>query len=612
MYLSYDERYWIIDIEGDSLTPKHVWCMCYENAITKEKGVLKGHDEIKQWFDDHPDGIFVGHNILKFDAPVLNRVVGTKLPLSRLVDTLILATLYNPAMSGGHSLAAWGRRFKLYKGEFNDWSHLSDEMIEYCHQDVTVTKELFLRLVAVMIKLGFSERSCEIQHKFMHILAQQQKNGFAFDYPRAHAFYVELKQREDELRDLIYHKFPPEMQCVRTYRNAYKRDGSYSKNYESHSEQFPKVVINDDGSYEAYDWVEFNLGSPKQRVEKLLELGWKPRKDELTPTGNPKPTIKGKLVPSLAEFAEEGGIPEVALIAKWISVNSRSSMINTWLDAYNHNTGCIHGSVQVAQTLRLRHNNPNTANIPAVRVYKKGHPNEDQPILGEEGYFTYEARDLWTCRDTSTRTLVGTDAAGLELRMLAHYLGNEEFTEQVVHGDPHVYNAGILGTDKPTAKTFIYAFLYGAGDAKIGSIVGGSAKQGKALKVRFINDFGGLDRLLAEIASEFDTGRIELVDGSKVICPTKHAALNYKLQGGGARVMAQGAIFLAGHIRRKGLDSLKVGDIHDEWQYDVLKADAEEHARLAVQSIREAGEELNMNVPLDGESKLGLTWALTH
>jgi DNA polymerase-1 len=122
----------------------------------------------------------------------------------------------------------------------------------------------------------------------------------------------------------------------------------------------------------------------------------------------------------------------------------------------------------------------------------------------------------------------------------------------------------------------------------------------------------GLTEVMNDAISEQKNGRVELVDGSRVVCPSPHSALNYRLQGGGARVMAQGAIFLEGYIRRHGLDSLKVGDIHDEWQYDVAPDDAREHARLSVQAIRDAGEELNLNVPLDGTAKEGRTWAETH
>jgi DNA polymerase-1 len=349
--------------------------------------------------------------------------------------------------------------------------------------------------------------------------------------------------------------------------------------------------------YRAYEQVSFNIGSPLQRAEKLIALGWVP--DEKTPKGQPKVTEK-----SLFKFAEESGIPEVALITRWMSVNGRANMVNTWLDNWNEETGCIHGKLFVADTLRFRHQAPNTANIPAVRVNKAG-----EVLRAEDGYYTYEARDLWTARPG--RVLVGTDAAGLELRMLAHYLNRPDFTKQVIEGDPHQYNADLAGVTRPRAKTLLYAIQYGAQAGKVAQIIEGTREEGSAMREQFLARLG-IKGVMEDAIHEQETGRVWLVDGSGVVCPSPHAALNYKLQGGGARVMAQGAIFLEGYIRHHGLDSLKVGDIHDEWQYDVAPNDAREHARLSVQAIRDAGEELNLNLPLDGTAKEGRTWAETH
>ena len=610
-YLDYDDTYYVIDIEADSLTPTKIHCLCYENVVTDEKGVLTDYDTIRDFLNN--PYVFIGHNALRFDLPVCNRLSHSAVGLSRIIDTLILSQLYSPSLAGGHSLGEWGKRLGSFKIEFDDFSRLTQEMIEYCQQDVALTKLLYKKLAAVLKRLNFSEQSIYIQHSIWHILHKQQQNGFKFDGPRAVEFYGQLRGREAELQEAIYHQFPPELLPIATFKKAFKGNGEQSALYTRHLDQYPKLELNGDGSYTAFDYVEFNLGSPKQRVDKLLELGWNPK--EFTPTGNPKPFAKGALSDSLAEFIENHPTPGVDLIAKWMVVNGRANMINTWLENYNHGTGCIHGNLYPADTLRFRHSNPNTANIPAVRVKEikdeRGCVTDKRILMGEEGQYTYESRDLWIARPD--RVLVGTDAAGLELRMFAEYLNNPEFTEQVVNGDPHSYNQEMAGLPtRANAKTFIYAYLYGAGDAKIGAITGGNSRTGKELKERFASNFKGLSNVLEVVAAEFRQGRISLIDGAQVVCPSNHAALNYKLQGGGARVMFMAATILDGKIRRKGLDSLKVGDIHDEWQYDVHPSDAKEHAKLAVESIREAGLELNMKVPLDGESKIGKTWAETH
>lgn len=602
-YLSYDENYWVVDIETDSLTPSVIWCMGWENVVTGESGICTDYMSMKAFFDARPSGVFVMHNGLKFDAPVLNRIIGLRLGVSRLIDTLVLSTLYNPSLEGGHSLDEWGKRIKMYKGEFNDWSHLSEEMIIYCRQDVKVTAELYRKIAKVLTKIGFSERSCYIQHHITTILERQHKNGFEFDAERAMVLYQELRQKEEELMGDVRKVFPPERRYVAT-RNMYKKDGSETKIYQQDKERYIIQPGNMPNTYMAFEDEEFNLGSYAQRTQRLLDLGWVNWPDEVTKGGNPKPFDKGDLAPSLKQFLEDHPMPEVELIVRWMSINGRANMINNWLDNWSEDDGRIHGKLFVADTLRFRHQAPNTANIPAVRTTKSG-----DVLRGMDGLYTYEARDLWVARPG--RVLVGTDAAGLELRMLAHYLNRPDFTDGVVNGDPHQSNADLAGVTRPQAKTLIYACLYGAQGPKIAKTLGIPVSEGKAIRQQFLDKLGIAD-VMQEAMDEQKIGRVWLVDGSGVVCPSPHAALNYKLQGGGARVMALGAIFLERHIRRAGLDSLKVGDIHDEWQYDVHPSCAAEHGRLAVQSIREAGEELNLNVPLDGTSKEGLTWAATH
>lgn len=599
MYLDWNTsqtEYYAIDIETDDLNATVIWVMCWENIKTKEKGTCRGHDEIRKFFEETAGSIYVGHNVLKFDAPTCNRLVGSRLTVSKLVDTLILSTLYNPSLGGGHSLGAWGERIGFKKLEFNEWHRYSEEMVTYCQRDVEITAELFRRITRTLSRIGISEMTCYIQHNITAILAKQQRNGFWFDGQRAMLFYQQLRNREEELQDAIRAAFPAERVLVRE-RQIFTKSGSPTALYER--DRVSYIVEEDSvaGTYRAYEDVPFNIGSPKQRVKKLSALGWVA--DERTPKGQPKLTEK-----SAIKFAEESGIPEVALITKWMAINGRANMVNTWLENWDEQSNCIHGKLFVADTLRFRHQAPNTANIPAVRVSKTG-----EVLYEEEGYFTYESRDLWTARPG--RVLVGTDAAGLELRMLAHYLNRPEFTQQVIEGDPHQYNADTVGITRPNAKTLLYAIMYGAQGPKVAKTIGCSVPEGIRIRQEFLDRLG-ISEIMDEAIHEQGRGRVWLVDGAGVVCPSPHAALNYKLQGGGARVMALGAILLEKHIQRAGLDSLKVGDIHDEWQYDVDPSDAREHARLSVQAIREAGEELNLNVPLDGTAKEGLTWAETH
>lgn len=616
MYLDWEKQaqdYYVVDIESNGLTPSVVWVMCWQNVKTGEKGECLDHASMKEFLDRHQDAVFVGHNIVKFDAPVLNRLVGSRLTPSKVIDTLILSTLYSPNISGGHSLGAWGERIGFPKDEFNDWTKLSDEMVSYCHRDVEVTVNLFKKITRVLAKIGFSEKSCEIQHHFTHILKKQTDNGFKFDVEGAVGLLQEIRSREEDIRQQVLKAFPPVEQQLGYFKKAFKKDGTESSQLVRHKKLYDRIEIDPDGGYKVFGKVVFNLGSPAQRVAKLTELGWKPSVGEVTKGGQPKPFERGDLAKSLERFIEDKDVEEVRLLAKWMVLNGRANMINKWLEEVNEKTGCIHGKIFIADTLRLRHQAPNTANVPGVRVKESkdstGKVVEKRILRGEEGYFTYEARALWVARPD--RVLVGTDASGLELRMLAHFLNRDEFTRQVLDGDPHQYNADLAGVDRPKAKTLLYAIQYGAQGPKVAKILDSTVAEGYTMRQTFLDRLG-ISGIMEQAIAEQKSGRVWLVDGSGVVCPSPHSALNYKLQGSGARVMAQAAIFLERHIRRKGLDSLKVGDIHDEWVYDVKPEDAEEHRRLSLLSLKEAGEELNLNIPIDGNSLIGPSWAHVH
>lgn len=619
MYLTPTKNHWAIDIETDDLNATVIWVACVRNIVTKEEHRLVGHEAIRQFVLEHPDAIWVTHNGVEFDVPTINRLLHLNIPVTKVVDTFVLSMLYMPTLEGGHSLEAWAKRVGMEKINFNDWSKYSEEMAVYCCQDTRITAEVFLRLARRMRDVGFTEVGCSIEHRAWAIIRQQRRNGFAFDVKRAGALFSEIREKQEELKKRIYERFPPILSCVREYASARKQDGTFTANYLKHRERFPKVEIDEStGTYRVFDWVEFNLGSPAQRVEKLLALGWKPREfTEVTPKGgggNPKATDGGELVPSLQEFVEESGIEEVQLIAQWMALEGRANAIGNWIDLYNAKTGCIHGNLWLASSLRYRHDKPNTANIPAVRVDK-----DEKPIRGLAGYYTYEARDLWTHRGRrGARKLVGVDAKGIQLRCLAHYLDDPHFTAAILAADPHAANRDAWGfspdaSGRRLAKTILYAIVMGAGDGRISSEAGISTNEAKAAKKLLFDRVPGLPALIKRLKREFnDSGRITLCDGSKVAMKRDYTVIPYLLQGDESRIMKLAAIYIAAGIQKENLDILKVGDIHDEHQYDCYVPHIERFIDLCSDCFRRAGEFFVYKVPMECDAKIGETWAETH
>lgn len=606
MYLLPTNKHWIIDIETDPIPATLIHCIVLQNASTRERLVFDNLHlaGFVRWLADHPDIYLVGHNAVSFDVPTLNRLLDLGFPLDRVVDTLVLSYLYDPVMprpqgcrKGPHSLEAWGIRLRMPKRDFHDFFEFTPEMLTYCIQDVNISTELYDRLSARMRSRGFSEKSCEIEHKIRIVVDEQERNGFYFNRGDAVALHSRLVERQEQLAAPIKELFPPVLVRQNSYQYRPKKDGTPNSHYLRHCEQYPKIEWDEDGeTYHVLDWQEFNIGSPQQRVNRLLSLGWQPQK--FTEAGNPQVDEE-----SLLAFAEESGQAEVKAMAEWLVLQGRATMVQGWVNNCGPDSR-IHGRVLTcgAATRRMTHSSPNTANIPKAKAKVP---------------YGIECRRLWTVSDPETRRLVGYDAAGLEMRCFAHYLNNPKAFELYTTGDPHQFNADLLGIERDPVKNVFYAFIYGAANEKLGwtgntKLVDPKEQKnfGASIRRKLIKYTPGLKELTDAIAAEGDW--LQTIDGGYVRCFSPHARINYKLQSAGGIVMKQASIFIEERIKAKGYDALKVNDVHDESQHDCDYRCAEEVGKLKVQALQDAGEELGFRVPLDGEYKIGLNWAETH
>jgi DNA polymerase I-like protein with 3'-5' exonuclease and polymerase domains len=341
----------------------------------------------------------------------------------------------------------------------------------------------------------------------------------------------------------------------------------------------------------------FNPGSRQQIAERLQEKGWKPKKR----------TEKGSVIVD-EEVLASLDYPEAKTLAEYMMLQKRIAQVDSWIKAVGTDSR-VHGRVITngAVTGRMTHMSPNMAQV----------PNSGSP-------YGHECRDLWTVE--KGYKLVGIDASGLELRMLAHYMNDNEYTNEVVSGDIHTANQTAAGLQtRNQAKTFIYAFLYGAGSAKIGSIVGGSAKEGQKLIDSFLQNTPKLKRLREKVARLYaKEGWLQGLDGRKLLVRAEHSALNTLLQGAGAIVMKQAVVILHKRLRKAKIDFKMVANVHDEWQIEVEEQRAEEVGKMGRQAIADVVKELKvlddpvpnpkkrLRCPLDGEFKVGNSWKETH
>jgi DNA polymerase-1 len=572
----------VFDIEANGLNPDKVWCIVAYEIGAKEFITWSGDDLLcfKDWIKEQGELEVIGHNIIGYDIPVLEQLLDVDFSKCKVTDTLVMSRLAEPSRQGGHSLENWGQLLNQPKGEHSDWDNFSQDMVEYCEQDVRVNELVYQRLLRDLANFG--NQSIVLEGQVQRIISKQIKNGWVLDQEKSFVLLAELKEKKFDLEDKVHEKFKPLPTFIKEITPKVKKDGSYSVvGLKFLGEQWTTAIA----PFSRLDYPEFNLGSRQQIGRYLQYFGWKPETF----------TEKGQPIVDESVLNKVKGIPEAELIGEYLMVQKRIAQIQSWLDAVQDN-GRVHGYVNAngAVTGRMTHSKPNVAQVPAGNApYGK------------------QCREVWTV--PTGYKLVGMDASGLELRMLAHYMNDKDYTNEILNGDIHTANQLASGVEtRNQAKTFIYAFLYGAGDAKIGSIVGGSARDGKRLKEKFLRNTPALRTLRERVGVASGRGYVLGLDGRRVAVRSEHAALNTLLQSAGAIVMKKALCLLDEYAQLHKIDYKFIGNIHDEIQTEVAEKDAERFGRLATACIEAAGNHYKLNCPLAGEYQIGSDWSETH
>jgi len=540
----------IVDIETDAIDATVIHCIVARDYDNGTEWSWVGEEcrEFAAWSKNVEQ--FIMHNGISFDAPVLNRLTGSTIQLRQIRDTLIESQLYNPIREGGHSLKAWGEQLEFAKIEFQEFEYYTPEMLEYCKQDVRLTHKVAQHLDKEGAK--FSSKSKRLENCVRAIVDQQEKNGFTLNLRGAMLLLSELQEEEDSLVAKATEMFPPKELQLKT-----------------------KVK-----------YIPFNIASRKQIAERLMEKGWEPKHH----------TDKGNVIVN-EETLSHIKMPEAQMFSRFFLLQKRTGMLKSWIKEC-HDDEKVRGRVMTLKTVtgRMAHNSPNMAQVPA-------------------SYSPYgkEFRSLWTISDPEKYNLIGTDASGLELRCLAHYMRDKAYINEVVNGDVHTANMKMAGlTNRDQAKTFIYAFLYGAGAAKIGKVVGGGSAQGRDLIERFLGNMPALKRLRNQVTEAAREGSILGLDGRHLKIRSEHAALNTLLQGAGAIICKEWLVQITRIINERGVDAKLVASIHDEYQFEVSVKDTLNFCRITKEAILDTSRNLSVVCPLDSQYKVGKTWAETH
>jgi hypothetical protein len=600
----------IFDLETDGLldTVTTIHCAVTYDCTTGVYMEYRPTDIHKLVADLQAAPLIGGHNIITFDIPVLKKLFGVDLyKTCEIVDTLLLSRLayYNlvnldektklpPRLKGMHGLKAWGYRLNSNKGTYGEqedaWDKYSEEMLTYCKQDVTLNTVLYERLLTKKVP----EEALAIEQKFARIIQRQVEHGWLFDVKAAQDLHVTLVAKKEALFAQLVNTFTPLQDWI-SLKPApmYTKKGDLSARYKN---QLAKGAHNDVKNGWGY-WEElvFNPGS-RAHIRRWMEevYGWT----------SPKKTEKG--TPIINEEVLKGvKFPEAVLLREYFLSQKILGMVaegkNAWLKVVQED-GRIHGQINTlgAVTGRCTHNRPNVAQTPASHSF-----------MGKE------CRRLFIV--PRGKKIVGCDASGLELRMLAHYMAiydGGEYGEQVVNGDIHTINQKAAGLPtRDQAKTFIYGFLYGAGVAKLGQIVNGSVKQGKILRNRFLAKLPALESLSDAVKDKASKGYLLGLNKRMYYIRSSHSALNVLLQGAGAMVMKYYLVALDKELQKQwtpGKDYEFIGNIHDEVQLEVTEGIAKDVARVCEAAFPIVEEELKFRVKLEGEAKIGNTWEETH
>ena len=579
----------VFDIETDDLNASKIWCIVAIDEDNKVYSYKPGQIEEGIKLLESAETL-IGHNILGFDIPVIKDLYDVDLYNKNIVDTLVVSRLINPTKEKGHSLKNWGFTLGQYKGEPpEDFTEYSNEMLEYCIQDVKLNKKLYNHLQQHV--KGFSKESLQLEHEVFKIIVQQRKDGFKLDMHKSMALLSTLAERRKEVEEEVHQTFKPKWKEIKTVTPKIKKDGELSKQglteheYKSLQEKFKNIPMEEGYSFVRKELVDFNLGSRKQIGEYLIDFGWKP--ERFTPTGQP--------IVDEGTLKKIDHIHEANLIAEFLLLQKRIAQIQSWIDAVGDD-GRVHGGVisNGAITGRMTHNNPNMAQVPSIH-----------------NQYGKECRWCWTVEEGNK--LVGIDASQLELRLLAHYMADKEYINEILHGDIHTTNQKLAGLEsRDQAKTFIYALIYGAGDEKIGKIIGGSREEGQRMREHFLNSLPSFNNLKARVESATRKGFLKGLDGRKIKLRHKHAALNTLLQSGGAIVMKRALTKLVSSLQLNTIPYKIVANVHDEWQIEAPEKNADFVGDRGVLAIRETADYYNMRCPLDGEYKVGGNWSETH
>ena len=603
------------DIETDGIDATKIWCLVVQNI--ESSGVFKFTDENDK-YPNIADGIrllqqaelLIAHNGIGFDALIIKKLYGVDLYEKKFFDTWIASQVLNYRRPHKHGLAGWGEHLKYPKFDFHEFDKYSDTMMNYCVRDVKLNTVIFKRLMTeleeIRTKQPMISQGLSSEMEAAKFDAYCRLYGWAFDKNKALILLNKIEMKMNDIEKVIEPNLPP---VTRLIDKAPKIPKFTKKGYYTAttarilSEYLNKPVKVED----TYAWpagkefqrkvtMKSNLGNLEQVKEYLYSIGWEPDDWKMERVGREFVKKTPKFTKTSLEKVGEHGI----LINEWTTLRSRRGVVDGWLNNLNNNR--LHGKLWIVGTPTFRCRHEVIANLPAADAE-----------LGKD------LRELLVAEPG--RKIVGADSSGNQFRSLAHYVKDENLTNQIMSGDIHQYNADIIGTTRRIAKTWIYAFLFGAGATKLGKVLSGvgNIKVGKESVEKYGDAIPGLKSLKEKIENIWETtdnqlateGYIPGLDGRKVYTPKAYQTLNYLLQSCEAITTKAALAYQMKKIKEEHLDAEPRLYYHDEVAWSVAEEDADRVLAILVESFAEGPKEVGVTI-MAGEGTIGNNYAEVH
>ena len=618
----------VFDIEGDALHATKIWMIVAKDISTGT--IYKfGSQSISGVMGTIEDGIaflknadlLIGHNTIGYDIPTIDRLYGTDLLMEcKHHDTFVMSQTLNYKRPHKHGLGGWGEKLGSSKIDFDvekftqgDDPEVFKEMLRYCVQDVELNAKVYDVLLNEFNKIvkhkPLIKRGLQVEHDTALFNTFVRERGWHFEMEEAKGILGSMHRRMREIENKLEPMMGNKVVFIDKEPKTpkFKKNGTYTATTcRLLSEFFEKEVLPEDThmlpagqTFQRKSIEQSKLGSQEDVKEWLLSIGWKPDEYNMKKDGFKWITLGPKLTTSSLEKLGETG----KMVDEYYILRHRAGFVEGWINKVEGTDDKrLHGNMWCIGTPTFRVRHEVIANLPGV-----------------SSPWGKEIRGM--LKADPGMVIVGADSAGNQLRGLCHYVGNDDFTNEVRYGDQHQRNADALGCSRPIAKNYLYAYLFGAGDSKLGKTLTGksNADVGKKSREDFAKGIKGLDELRSNLQNTWKEREFKqgigwfcALDGRPVFASSAHQTLNYLLQSAEGITCKAALSHAWRKIREEGLRAEPRLFYHDEFAFQSHPDDADRVGEILKESFEEGPKEFNVFTMDGGNYQIGDSYAAVH